>query len=98
MKLSTLVSCALGIFAVAESAAVDTALAKRDGRTSPPSGCLVVRGSGTQSGEYPTFKAAHTALGSATVARCIFIYSGTYKEAIYVNYKGALTIYGYTTK
>ncbi|CAG8747025.1 11487_t:CDS:2, partial [Acaulospora colombiana] len=66
-------------------------------RTSTPSGCLTVRGSGTKSGEYSTVAAALTALGSGTTAQCIFIYSGTYTEQLTINYKGALTIYGYTT-
>jgi pectinesterase len=56
-----------------------------------------VRKSGTQSGEYSTIAAALTALGSTTTAKCIFIYSGTYNEQLTINYKGALTIYGYTT-
>ncbi|KAF2763412.1 pectinesterase [Pseudovirgaria hyperparasitica] len=73
-------------------------LVKRAARTSTPSGCLTVRGSNTQSGEYATFGAALSKLGtSSTAAACIFVYSGTYKEQIVVQYKGALTIYGYTT-
>lgn len=66
-------------------------------RTSTPSGCLTVRKSGTLSGEYSTIGAALTALGSTTTAKCIFIYGGTYSEKLTINYKGALTIYGYTT-
>jgi pectinesterase len=73
-------------------------LEKRTARTSPPSGCLVVRGSGTESGEYSTLSAAVTALGSSTAAACIFIYSGTYTEALRIAYGGALTLYGYTTE
>ncbi|RAO69824.1 uncharacterized protein BHQ10_005836 [Talaromyces amestolkiae] len=69
-------------------------LEKRTARTSPPSGCLVVRGSGTQSGEYSTLSAAVTALGSSTANTCIFIYSGTYNEALRIAYGGALTFYG----
>ncbi|KAF3400436.1 putative pectinesterase A [Talaromyces pinophilus] len=72
-------------------------LEKRTARTSPPSGCLVVRGSGTGAGEYSTLSAAVTALGSSSAAACIFIYSGTYTEAIRIAYGGALTLYGYTT-
>ncbi|RAL62993.1 hypothetical protein DID88_004080 [Monilinia fructigena] len=64
---------------------------KRAGRTSPPAGCLTVRGSGTLSGEYNTFKAALTALGSSTEVACIFLYSGTYNEQITINYAGNLT-------
>lgn len=43
--------------------------------------------------------AALTALGTlSTAAACIFIYTGTYTEQITINYKGALTLYGYTAK
>jgi len=73
-------------------------LQKRAGRTSPPSGCLTVRGSGTLSGEYSTVGAALTALGSSTAVACIFIYSGTYNEQVTISYAGNLTVYGYTTK
>ncbi|KAF7929219.1 uncharacterized protein EAE98_005138 [Botrytis deweyae] len=72
-------------------------LHKRAGRTSPPSGCLTVRGSGTLSGEYSTVGAALTALGSSTTTACIFIYSGTYNEQLTISYGGNLTVYGYTT-
>ncbi|TGO13429.1 hypothetical protein BTUL_0070g00340 [Botrytis tulipae] len=72
-------------------------LHKRAGRTSPPSGCLTVRGSGTLSGEYSTVGAALTALGSSTAVACIFIYSGTYNEQLTISYGGNLTVYGYTT-
>lgn len=74
-------------------------LEKRASRTSPPSGCKVVRGSGTQSGEYSSLGAVLTALGTTSAASaCIFIYSGTYAEQATIQYKGALTIYGYTTE
>ncbi|KAI9650434.1 hypothetical protein NHQ30_000449 [Ciborinia camelliae] len=72
-------------------------LHKRASRTSPPAGCLTVRGSGTLSGEYSTVGAALTALGSSTAIACIFIYSGTYNEQVTINYAGNLTVYGYTT-
>lgn len=73
-------------------------LVKRASRTSPPSGCLTVRSSGTKSGEYSTLSAALSALGtSSTSSACIFIYSGTYNEQVTITYKGPLTIYGYTT-
>jgi pectinesterase len=81
------------------SIAAPTELVKRTARDSTPSGCLTVRGSGTKSGEYSTVGAALTALGtSSTAAACIFIYTGTYTEQITINYKGALTLYGYTAK
>ncbi|CZR61715.1 probable pectinesterase precursor [Phialocephala subalpina] len=72
-------------------------LAKRTSRTSSPSGCLVVRGSGTGLSEYSTLQAAVTALGSTTTSKCIFVYSGTYNEQVRIGYGGPLTLYGYTT-
>lgn len=66
-------------------------------RTLPPSGCLVVRGSGTKTGEYSTVSSA-VALLSATAASCIFIYPGVYAESVYIKNKGPLIIYGSTTK
>jgi pectinesterase len=84
---------------IATTTAAPAELAKRAGRTSTPSGCLTVRGSGTKSGEYSTLGAALTQLDtSATTAACIFIYSGTYQEQVTIQYKGALTIYGYATE
>src|SRR4051812_35501377 len=81
------------------TSAAPVSLSKRASRTSPPSSCLTVRNSGTQTGEYSTLGAALTALGtSSTAIACIFIYSGTYKEQVTINYKGALTLYGYTTE
>ncbi|KAF1999966.1 carbohydrate esterase family 8 protein [Amniculicola lignicola CBS 123094] len=71
---------------------------RRATRTTTPSGCKTVRGSGTQSGEFSTLGAALAALGTtSTAAACIFIYAGTYAEQLTINYKGGLTIYGYTT-
>ncbi|KAK6360181.1 hypothetical protein TWF730_006332 [Orbilia blumenaviensis] len=61
-------------------------------RTSAPSGCLTVG-----SGGYATINAALTALGSGTATACIFIKPGTYNEQLYIQYKGPLTLYGYTT-
>jgi pectinesterase len=98
MKFITIVSVALGLLYVGEAVAVPAELAKRAARTSTPSGCLTVRGSGTKSGEYSTLTAALAALGTTTTAKCIFIYSGTYNEGVYINYKGPLTLYGYTDK
>ncbi|KAE8555935.1 hypothetical protein TMatcc_003235 [Talaromyces marneffei ATCC 18224] len=72
-------------------------LEKRTARTSPPSGCFVVRGSGIEPGDYSTLSAAVTALGSSTADACIFIYNSTYTEALRIDYGGALTLYGYTT-
>ncbi|KAF2010044.1 carbohydrate esterase family 8 protein, partial [Aaosphaeria arxii CBS 175.79] len=68
------------------------------GRTSPPSGCLVVSKSAS-SGQYSTFQSAVNALStSSTSSQCIFLYQGTYNEQVYIQaLKGPLTIYGYTT-
>lgn len=98
MHLTTFLRAALGLLFVGNTIAIPTELAKRAGRTSTLSGCLTVRGSGTKSGEYSTLTAAIAALGSSTAAKCIFIYSGTYNEGVYINYKGPLTLYGYTDK
>lgn len=73
-------------------------LEKRTARESSPSGCLVVQGTGTASGQYASFGDAITALGSGTASKCIFIYPGTYKEQVRVTYGGNLTIYGYTSE
>jgi len=81
------------------NAAVLKSLVKRTSRTSAPSGCLTVRGSGTGSSEYSTLAKALAQLGSASTAACIFVYSGTYNEdKIRITYPGALTLYGYTTE
>ncbi|KAH7267916.1 pectin lyase fold/virulence factor [Fusarium solani] len=69
-------------------------------RTSTPSGCLSVRASGGSSGEYASLGAAVAALGSGSTSStaCIFMYPGTYEEQVVINaYKGALTLYGYST-
>ncbi|KAH8655848.1 pectin lyase fold/virulence factor [Xylariales sp. PMI_506] len=68
------------------------------GRTSTPSGCLTVRASGAASGEYSLLSAAVAALGTTSTAdACIFMYAGTYQDQVKIAYKGALTVYGYTT-
>lgn len=69
-------------------------------RTSTPGGCLSVRASGASSGEYASLGAAVAALGSGSTSStaCIFMYPGTYEEQVVINaYKGALTLYGYST-
>lgn len=95
-----MLSAALSLFCASEAAAVPTTgLVKRTARESTPSGCLTVRGSGTLSGEYSTLTAALASLSSSSTAdACIFMYSGTYSEGVTITYKGALTLYGYTTK
>ncbi|KAJ6624381.1 pectinesterase [Mycena sp. CBHHK59/15] len=74
-----------------------TPLEKRVSRTTPPSGAVVVRGSGTLSGEYSTIQAAVNSLPSDGSAKVIFIYPGTYTEQVYITRTGQLTIYGSTT-
>ncbi|KAJ3039110.1 hypothetical protein HDV00_012601 [Rhizophlyctis rosea] len=64
--------------------------------TSPPSGAVVVRQSGTKSGEFSTISAAIKSLDSSS-SKTIFIYPGTYTEQVYITRSGALTIRGYTT-
>ncbi|KIN00065.1 carbohydrate esterase family 8 protein [Oidiodendron maius Zn] len=66
-------------------------------RTSPPNGCLTIRASGA---EYSSLSSAINTLGQGTSSStaCIFLYPGTYNEQVIINnYKGALTIYGYTS-
>lgn len=98
VALKHLHSAVVTIFSLIISIDAAALVQKRAGRTSPPTGCLTVRGSGTLSGEYNTFKAALTALGSSTSVACIFLYSGTYNEQLTINYAGNLTVYGYTTE
>lgn len=99
MKFTILVSGALALLGIGEViAAPNPELVKRTARTSTPSGCLTVRGSGTLSGEYATMTEALAALGSATTAACIFVYTGTYEESFRISYGGALTLYGYTAE
>ncbi|TFK99563.1 pectin methyl esterase [Pterulicium gracile] len=71
-------------------------LARAASRTSPPAGSIVVRQSGTQSGEFNTISKAIASL-SGTSARSIFIYPGTYREQVVIRYGGPLTVYGSTT-
>ncbi|KFZ14365.1 hypothetical protein V502_06107 [Pseudogymnoascus sp. VKM F-4520 (FW-2644)] len=97
MKFTLLVSGALALLGIGEViAAPSPELVKRAARTSTPSGCLTVRGSGTKTGEYSTLTAALAALGSGSASACIFVYSGTYNEAFKIAYAGPLTLYGYT--
>ena len=79
----------------AAAAAVASPIEARAARSSPPSGCLAVGGSG----KYSTVQAAVNALStSSTTAQCIFIYKGTYKEQVLIPaLKSALTLYGETT-
>ncbi|KAF5341452.1 hypothetical protein D9758_014753 [Tetrapyrgos nigripes] len=71
-------------------------LEKRVSRTSPPSGAVVVRQSGTQSGEFSTLQAAINSLDDSS-SKTIFIFPGTYNEQISITRSGPLTIMGSTT-
>ncbi|GKT64313.1 pectinesterase [Colletotrichum tofieldiae] len=66
-------------------------------RTSPPSGCLVVKKS-PGSGQYGSVQKAVDALSTTVSAKqCIFIDQGTYNEQVLVPSRAAqLSIYGYT--
>lgn len=68
------------------------------GRTSAPSGALVVSKSAT-SGQYSTIQAAINKLSTtSTTAQSVFINPGVYNEQVTIpSRKAALTIYGYTT-
>ena len=94
MFLQALLGFALTFVSCIQALALD----KRTARESSPSGCLVVQGTNTASGQYASFGAAVTALGSKTTSQCIFIYPGTYTEQVKVTYGGNLTIYGYTSE
>ena len=98
LKIIILVTFSLLVLTGDYVALPSKGLAKRMAHESPSSGCLTVRGSGTVTGECPSLTSALTVLGSSTTEACIFVYNGTYKEAVTTNYEGKLTIYGYTTK
>ncbi|KAJ6608272.1 carbohydrate esterase family 8 protein [Mycena sp. CBHHK59/15] len=66
-------------------------------RTAPPDGAVIVRGSGTQAGEFSTIQAAVTSLPADTSAQVIFVYPGTYREQVHITRTGNLTMMGYTT-
>jgi pectinesterase len=85
----------LGLSSIARGAPLEE---RATARTTSPSGCLVVQGTGTATGQYATFASAIAALGSGTTSKCIFMYPGTYKEQVRVTYGGNLTIYGYTSE
>ena len=92
MRISYLIVLCLSVLPFAQG----TALGKRTGHLSSPSGCLIVQGENTTSGQYTTLGAAVEALGSSKAPQCIFIYPGEYREQTTVKYGGNLTIYGYT--
>ncbi|KAF5339650.1 hypothetical protein D9758_015604 [Tetrapyrgos nigripes] len=71
-------------------------LNKRASLTSPPSGAVVVRQSGTKSGEFSTLQAAIDSLDDSS-SKTIFIYPGTYNEQISITRSGPLTVMGSTT-
>ncbi len=55
---------------------VDTKFNKREIRTSPPDGAVVVRGNGAESGEYTTIQDAVDALPDDATEQLIFVYAG----------------------
>ncbi|KAJ7274882.1 carbohydrate esterase family 8 protein [Mycena rebaudengoi] len=65
-------------------------------RTVPPHAAVIVRGSGTQPGEFSTIQAAVTSLPADNSAQAIFVYPGTYVEQVHLTRTGNLTILGYT--
>ncbi|KAM5343552.1 hypothetical protein ACJ41O_012089 [Fusarium nematophilum] len=65
-------------------------------RTSPPEGCLVVRTSNAQPGEFTSLQAAVNSIGSSTNPVCIFLYPGTYNERVDIHIRAPLTLYGST--
>ncbi|KAJ4177752.1 hypothetical protein NW755_013664 [Fusarium falciforme] len=65
-------------------------------RTSPPNGCLIVRASNAQSGEFTSLQAAVNSIGSSTEPTCIFLYPGTYNERVDIRIRAPLTLYGST--
>ncbi|KAF8054257.1 pectin lyase fold/virulence factor [Lyophyllum atratum] len=73
------------------------AIEKRASRTSPPSGAVVVRKTGTLSGEFSTVQAAVNSLPNDSSARMIFIYPGTYTEQVSISRAGKTTVLGSTT-
>lgn len=74
-----------------------TPAVKRDSRTSAPTGSVVVRASGTASGEYSTVQAAVDSLADDGTDQVIFIYAGTYTEQVYIDRDGQTTIMGQTS-
>ncbi|KAF8900351.1 carbohydrate esterase family 8 protein [Mucidula mucida] len=75
---------------------VDTKFNKREIRTSPPDGAVVVRGNGAESGEYTTIQDAVDSLPDDATEQVIFVYAGTYEEQVYVERDGQTTIMGAT--
>lgn len=73
---------------------------KRSSRTWTPCGCLTVKESGNSTGQYSSLSAAVAALGTgnSSSSACIFMYPGNYSDKVVINYKGNLTLYGWTTK
>ncbi|KAF5309034.1 hypothetical protein D9619_013593 [Psilocybe cf. subviscida] len=95
--LSKLYLKAVGILAVGLLAAATPVLEKRDSRTSPPSGAIVVRPSSPGSGEFTSIQAAVNSLPNDSSSGVIFIFPGTYSEQVIITRSGPLTIFGSTT-
>ena len=101
----TIILFVLGLFALVANASPTPSedhpsrtIQKRSARTANPGGCLEVQGTSPSSSQYSTLASAVAALGSSTTSECIFMWPGTYTERVTVQYKGALSIYGYSVK
>ncbi|KZO94647.1 carbohydrate esterase family 8 protein [Calocera viscosa TUFC12733] len=66
-------------------------------RISPPQGAVVVRLDTANPHEYPSVQSAVEALPEDNTTQSIFIYPGTYSEAVYINRTGPTYVYGYTS-
>ncbi|KAK0184193.1 pectinesterase [Armillaria mellea] len=71
-----------------------TPAVKRDSRTSAPTGAVVVRASGTASGEYSTVQAAVDSLADDGTDQNLL---RTYTEQVYIDRDGQTTIMGQTS-
>lgn len=65
--------------------------------TKPPNGALIVRQTNTLPGEYSTIPQAVNALKSLKGPQTIFVYPGTYRLKVSLQYKYPLTLQGYTS-
>ncbi|KZT60059.1 carbohydrate esterase family 8 protein [Calocera cornea HHB12733] len=65
-------------------------------RILPPQGAAVVRLGTSNPHEYPSVQSAVDALPQDSTTQSIFIYPGTYSEAVYINRTGPTYVFGYT--
>lgn len=70
----TLFATLFGLFTVMYASSIE----KRNDRTIPPVGAAIVRGSGTEVGEFATIQAAVTSLPADGSAQVIFVYPGIF--------------------